>query len=114
MKKILFGIFSFISCCNCTQSQNKNLENFGDISSITSPDKLKWQQLKANYSFSPADINSRITYNQYPIINPSNIINLEGWAGEEVSAEVVVSAKVNVNPFNINFSNLNSANGSIR
>jgi hypothetical protein len=112
MKHAFFLVFSLISCCNYSQSQSEKLENFGDISSISKPDQVKWQQLKTNYSFSPVDINSRITYNQYPIINSSNTINLEGWAGEGVNAEVVISTKVNVKSFSVAISDLISTNGN--
>jgi hypothetical protein len=111
------SLTAFITLCfaffsSCVQSQNNQLENWGDITSISQPDQSKWQQLKSNFSFSPADINTRINYNKYPVVNSSNTINLQGWAGEEVNAEAVVSSAINIKSLKINVSDFTIMNGS--
>jgi hypothetical protein len=97
---------------NCALSQNTQLENFGDISLITQPDQSRWQQLKGNFSFSSADINTRVTYNQNPVIDTSNTINIAGWKGEEVNMQLVVSAKKRINSLKVTTSDLITNNGN--
>lgn len=112
-KKVILSTFLiFLLLCNI-QSQVEKFERFGDIPSVYKPDPVKWQQQKTDFNFSQTDINNRVTYNIYPIINPDRTINMEGWRGEEVNAQLVVSAKKNVGSLNISVSNLISDNGAI-
>lgn len=109
---LLLTVLSFVSNRSCAQSQTVQFENFGDISPISKPDQSKWQQLKQDYTFSIADLNNRVVYNQSPVTNPDNSLNLQGWRGEDVNAQVVISAKKDINSLNVTVSDLVSANGN--
>src|SRR4051812_32817545 len=101
----------FVLYSTCAWCQNTQLENFGDITSVSQPDLSKWKQVK-NFSFSPGNLNAPIDYNQSPVVNASNDINLQGWIGEKVNAEAVISTTENISSLNVTISNLTSANGS--
>ena len=102
----------FILNFSFAQSRNAQYENFGDITSFSQPDQSKWQQLKSGYTFSQANINSRINYNNYPVSNPDKSVNMQGWIGEDVNAQLVVSAKKNISSLNVTVSNLISLSGN--
>jgi glycosyl hydrolase family 123 len=113
-KKITVALIflAFIFCNQQANAQNQKLENFGDISSITKADQSKWQQLKKDFSFLPADVNTRITYNKYPAAAAATIVDLKGWKGEAVNTQLVVSAKKNISSLNVSISDLTSDNGN--
>jgi hypothetical protein len=105
----MLTLLSFIAYC--CRAQSVQYENFGDVTSISKPDQKKWQQLKTDYNFSQADINSRITYNQYPVLNADKSINLEGWRGEDVNIQLAVSAKKDISSLTVSIDDLVSDNG---
>src|ERR1700710_916691 len=86
----------FILHTSFAQTQNTQYENFGDVTSVSQSDQSKWQQLKTDYIFSQANINSRTNYNNYPVSNPDKSVNIQGWRGEDVNAQLVISAKQNI------------------
>ena len=102
----------FVLHISFAQSRNAQYENFGDVTSFSQPDQSKWQQLNTSYIFSQADINSRINYNNYPVYNSDRAINMQGWRGEDVNAQLVVSAKKNISSLNVTVSNLTSVKGN--
>ena len=108
---VKLSAFLFISCCCSAQPQQVQFENFGNIASIAQPDQSKWQQLKADYVFSQTGLNSRITYNQNPVINANKSITLEGWRGEEVNAEAVVSTTKDISSLHATITDLISDGG---
>lgn len=109
---VVLILVSFILHYSYVQSQAVQFENFGDMTSISKPDQSKWQQQKTDFNFSQADLNNRITYNNYPIINVDRSVNMQGWRGEEVNAQLVVSAKKDAGSVSVTISNLTSDNGS--
>jgi len=100
----------FILNNSFSQPPNNQYENFGDISSISRPDPSKWQQLKTDFNFSQADINSRMAYNNAPVLVADKTINLQGWRDEEVNAQLVISSKKDIGSFNATVSDLTSGN----
>lgn len=99
------------SCASTGHSQTERLESFGDVSAISRPDQSRWQQLNTPFSLSPADINTRVDYNSSPVMNRDAGINIAGWRGENVYAQVVVSAKRDISSLQVTATDLINGSG---
>lgn len=109
--KVVITVF-LASCFFKAHAQSNVFENFKNISAIAKPDAEKWKQLQGNFGFSIVNVNTRATYNTYPIIDKQTAIQLNAWAGEEVNAQVVISSKVDAGKINVTTGGLVSANGN--